>query len=66
LRKCIRILIHWNTDKPAHEIQHVYIKGAANLRPDLSDLPPVDWEDCRAPGPKRPKCRFTFRRVVFS
>jgi chorismate mutase len=45
LRKCIRILIHWNTDKPAHEIQHVYIKGAANLRPDLSDLPPVDWEE---------------------
>jgi len=45
LRKCIRILIHWNTDKPAHEIQHVYIKGAANLRPDLSELPPVDWEE---------------------
>ncbi len=43
LRRCIRILIHWNTDKPAQEIQHVYIKGAANLRPDLGDLPPVDW-----------------------
>ena len=43
LRGCIRILLHWNTDKTAHEIVHVYIKGAAGLRPDLSRLPPVDW-----------------------
>lgn len=34
LEKCIRILIHWNTTKSAREIQHVYIRGAANLRPD--------------------------------
>lgn len=45
LQKCIRILIHWNTDKSADEIQHVYIKNAADLRPDLSELPPVDWEE---------------------
>lgn len=45
LRRCIRVLLHWNTDKPADEIVHVYIKGAANLRPDRSQLPPVDWED---------------------
>lgn len=45
LRRCIRILIHWNTDKPADEIVHVYIKGAVNLRPDRSDLPAVDWDD---------------------
>ena len=45
LRRCIRILVHWNTDKPAAEIVHVYIKGAANLRPDLSRLPPVDWTE---------------------
>jgi chorismate mutase len=42
---CIRILLHWNTDKPLHEIVHVYIKGAARLRPDLCHLPPVDWEE---------------------
>ena len=45
LAKCIRILVHWNTDKAAHEIVHVYIKGAAALRPDLCRLPPVDWDE---------------------
>lgn len=45
LRRCIRILIHWNTDKTPDEIVHVYIKDAAGLRPDRSSLPPVDWEE---------------------
>lgn len=43
LRKCVRILIHWNTDKPQQSIQHIYIKDATRLRPDLSKLPPVDF-----------------------
>ena len=47
LQKCIRILIHWNTDKSADEIQHVYVKNAANLRPDLSEIPPVDWQELK-------------------
>ncbi len=34
LPHCIRILIHWNTERPASEIRHVYIRGAARLRPD--------------------------------
>ncbi len=34
LRKCVRILIHHNTDKPAHAIKHVYLGAAASLRPD--------------------------------
>jgi chorismate mutase len=45
LRRCIRILLHWNTNKPASELVHVYIKGAAGLRPDRSKLPPVDWKE---------------------
>lgn len=45
LPRCIRILLHWNTDKPADEIVHVYIKQAAKLRSDRSELPPVDWEE---------------------
>jgi chorismate mutase len=45
LRRCIRILLHWNTPKRADEIVHVYIKDAAHLRPDLSKLPPVDWKE---------------------
>ena len=31
---CIRILIHWNTDKAQNEIQHVYLRDATTLRPD--------------------------------
>ncbi len=45
LPKCIRVLIHWNTPKTQSEIQHVYIHEAIRLRPDLSKLPPVDWEE---------------------
>ncbi len=48
LRHCIRVLLHWNTEKPASEIVHVYVKGAERLRPDLTDLPPVDWEELEA------------------
>ncbi len=36
LPRCIRVLMHWNTDRSAAEVQHVYIKGAARLRPDRS------------------------------
>ena len=45
LRRCVRVLIHWNTDKPQPEIRHVYIKDAVKLRPDLSKLPPVDFAE---------------------
>ncbi|MCC6383313.1 MAG: chorismate mutase [Dehalococcoidia bacterium] len=33
---CVRILLHVNTDKGAHDIHHVYIRGARALRPDLA------------------------------
>ncbi len=42
---CIRVLLHWNTDKSQSDIQHVYIHEATRLRPDLSKLPPVDWDE---------------------
>lgn len=45
---CIRILLHWNTDKPQAEIQHVYVRGATRLRPDRNQLPPVDWDELEA------------------
>jgi len=45
LRRCIRVLLHWNTNTPAEKIVHVYIKDAVTLRPDLSEVPPVDWEE---------------------
>lgn len=33
---CIRVLIHWNTDKEQQEIKHVYLRDAVKLRPDLA------------------------------
>jgi len=38
LKKCIRVLIHWNTAKSPREVRHIYIKGAKHLRPDLVTL----------------------------
>lgn len=48
LPRCIRILIHWNTTRPQNEIRHVYIKDAMRLRPDLCQLPPVDFQELEA------------------
>lgn len=48
LERCIRILIHWNTDKSQDEITPVYLRQATRLRPDLSELPPVDWDELEA------------------
>jgi len=35
LKKCIRILIHYNTDESLAELDHIYLKQAKQLRPDL-------------------------------
>ncbi|HEX6963397.1 MAG TPA: chorismate mutase [Lacipirellula sp.] len=45
LPMCIRVMIHWNTSKPQNEIEHIYVRDAKRLRPDLSKLPPVDWDE---------------------
>jgi chorismate mutase len=36
LERCIRVLLHWNTDLPQAEVHHVYLDQAASLRPDLA------------------------------
>jgi chorismate mutase len=36
LPKCIRVLIHWNTPLDQSQINHVYLRDAVKLRPDLS------------------------------
>jgi chorismate mutase len=43
LARCIRVLVHWNTDRTQREIEHIYVRDAVRLRPDLSKLPPVNW-----------------------
>ena len=35
LPRCIRVLIHWNTNRDQEHVKHVYLRGAASLRPDL-------------------------------
>ncbi len=37
LPMCIRVLIHWNTNKSIDEIRHVFLREAVALRPDLVD-----------------------------
>ena len=35
LPRCIRVLLHINTDKKQGEITHVYLREARKLRPDM-------------------------------
>ncbi|MEI8307018.1 MAG: chorismate mutase [Chloroflexales bacterium] len=34
LPRCIRVLVHWNTERQASEVIHIYARGASNLRPE--------------------------------
>lgn len=45
LPRCVRILMNWNTAKPQDQIQHIYLREAISLRPDISHLPAVDWDE---------------------
>jgi chorismate mutase len=36
LGKCIRVLLHVNTTRSLTEMQHIYIRGAVNLRPTFA------------------------------
>jgi chorismate mutase len=37
LPRCIRVLLHWNTDRAQADIHHVYLGEARALRPDLAN-----------------------------
>ena len=49
VERCIRVLLLWNTSLGPREIEHVYLRGAQNLRPDLDALLDV---------PEAPEPRF--------
>lgn len=38
LPRCIRVLIHWNTDVEQEAVRHVYLREAVRLRPDLAGV----------------------------
>ena len=52
--RCIRILIHWNTDRPQADIRHVFLRGARHLRPEWAMRVPGDDEEepVHLPGKK--------------
>lgn len=33
--RCVRVLLHVNTDRPQREITHIYLREAKKLRPDV-------------------------------
>ena len=35
LPRCVRVLVQWNTDRSQAAINHVYLRDAISLRPDL-------------------------------
>lgn len=39
LPRCIRVLLHVNTDKRQDQIAHVYLRGAHNLRTTVPAIP---------------------------
>ena len=41
LSRCVRVLLHVNTDKSPTELRHVYLREAASLRPGWADQAPV-------------------------
>ena len=36
LGRCIRVLIHWNTERRQGDVRHVFLRGARGLRPEWS------------------------------
>lgn len=37
LESCIRVMLHFNTEKAQQDIRHAYLEKAVALRPDLKD-----------------------------
>ncbi len=36
LERCIRVLLHWNTERLQREVRHAFLRGARGLRPAWS------------------------------
>jgi chorismate mutase len=42
LRRCVRVLLHVHTATPAGALKHIYLDGAAALRPDRGPHRPTE------------------------
>jgi len=45
LGRCIRVLLHWNTEKSQREVRHAFLRGARSLRPAWAVRVPGDQGD---------------------
>ncbi|MGE5414931.1 MAG: chorismate mutase [Syntrophomonadaceae bacterium] len=53
LGRCIRVLLLWNTDRPARDVRHAFLRGARTLRPAWAVRVPGDDDgppSVRLPG----------------
>ncbi len=37
LGRCVRLMLHLETDRPRGELRHVFLRGAVALRPELAE-----------------------------
>ncbi len=37
LERCVRVLVHWNTDRAQTDVRHVFLREARTLRPEWGD-----------------------------
>ena len=44
LGRCIRVLLHWNTERPQTDVRHAFLRGARPLRPAWAVRVPGDGE----------------------
>ena len=40
--RCIRVLLHWNTEKAQRDVRHAFLRGARGLRPAWAVRVPGD------------------------
>lgn len=53
LRRCVRVLIAWNTSKPQSEVEHAFMHGARALRPSWAYPRRAESGDAAYRGPRR-------------
>ena len=52
--RCVRVLIHWNTDTPSSQLRHAYLRNSRLLRPDWA-IPPLGGAAGHITAPERPE-----------
>ena len=45
LGRCIRVLLHWNTERLQKDVRHAFLRGARSLRPGWAVRVPGDEDD---------------------